>query len=215
MSLTAGSVAWPAMASDVSAISTVRRCDVAALRRAAGRAGLDRGRVVDVVPEAPSTNARRSPRRADDPDADGSGADRGAPDRRPWPARPHLDGTAAVRADACRRWSGRRRRRRSWPWIPLLAGLAVAATVRQRGDVEAALKWPNDVVVDDRKLAGLLVERVEAGAGPAAVIGIGLNVSLRADELRLPTPRRWLIEGRRPPTARVLARSSCAPSTAC
>lgn len=70
-----------------------------------------------------------------------------------------------------------------WTWIPLLAGLAVAAAVQTMSGVGAGLKWPNDVVVDDRKLAGLLVERVETPFGAAALVGIGLNVSSRADEL--------------------------------
>lgn len=71
-----------------------------------------------------------------------------------------------------------------WPWIPLLTSLAVAAAVRREAQVDARLKWPNDVMVEDRKLAGVLVELVEvAGRPPAAVIGIGLNVSLRRSEL--------------------------------
>lgn len=73
-----------------------------------------------------------------------------------------------------------------WAWIPLLSGLAVAAALRQVADVPAVLKWPNDVMVEDRKLAGLLVERVEGATGAAAVIGIGLNVSTTRAEL--PTP---------------------------
>ena len=68
-----------------------------------------------------------------------------------------------------------------WVWLPLLVGLAVAATVEECG-VEAGLKWPNDVEVDGRKIAGILLERVDTPDGPAAVAGIGLNVSLRADE---------------------------------
>lgn len=83
-----------------------------------------------------------------------------------------------------------------WPWIPLLAGLAVVAAVRTHAEIPAALKWPNDVVVDDRKLAGLLVERIDAvGSTPAAVIGIGLNVSLRADELPAPAATSLAIAG--------------------
>jgi BirA family transcriptional regulator, biotin operon repressor / biotin---[acetyl-CoA-carboxylase] ligase len=77
-----------------------------------------------------------------------------------------------------------------WPWIPLLSGLAVAAAIRQVAEVAAALKWPNDVMVEDRKLAGLLVERLDGGDGggrAAAVIGIGLNVSTTREEL--PTPQ--------------------------
>ncbi len=77
-----------------------------------------------------------------------------------------------------------------WPWIPLLSGLAVAAAVRQVAEVPAMLKWPNDIIVEDRKLGGLLVERIDGGdvAGrAAAVIGIGLNVTTTRDEL--PTPQ--------------------------
>jgi BirA family biotin operon repressor/biotin-[acetyl-CoA-carboxylase] ligase len=76
-----------------------------------------------------------------------------------------------------------------WPWIPLLSGLAVGAAVRQVAGVEVELKWPNDVIVHDRKLAGLLVERLDAvddEGRAAAVIGIGINVTTTREEL--PTP---------------------------
>jgi BirA family biotin operon repressor/biotin-[acetyl-CoA-carboxylase] ligase len=52
------------------------------------------------------------------------------------------------------------------------------------------VKWPNDVLLgtgpDERKVAGTLVERVETDAGPAAVVGVGLNVSMTAEELPVP-----------------------------
>ncbi len=82
-----------------------------------------------------------------------------------------------------------------WPWIPLLAGLAVGAALQQVAKVPTVLKWPNDVMVEDRKLAGLLVERVEAPAGAAAVIGIGLNVSTTRAELPAPNATSLLLEG--------------------
>ena len=72
-----------------------------------------------------------------------------------------------------------------WGWLPLLTGLAVVDALRSTARLGAYLKWPNDVLVSDRKLAGILVERVD-NAAPAAVIGLGLNVSLRADELPVP-----------------------------
>lgn len=68
-----------------------------------------------------------------------------------------------------------------WPWLGLLAPLAVADAVRSV-EVEASVKWPNDVLVEDRKLAGILLERIDTPDGPAAVVGIGLNVSLRKEE---------------------------------
>lgn len=61
-----------------------------------------------------------------------------------------------------------------WSLLPLFAGVAVAEAVRARTSVEAVLKWPNDVLVDERKLAGILVE---AEPPAFAVVGVGLNVS--------------------------------------
>jgi len=68
-------------------------------------------------------------------------------------------------------------------------------TVRDLG-VEAELKWPNDVLVEDRrKLCGILVERVETPQGPAAVVGVGLNVSLTAQDLPVETATSLFLEG--------------------
>ena len=67
--------------------------------------------------------------------------------------------------------------RRPLDLLPLAAGLAVARAVGPR----AAIKWPNDVLVDDRKIAGILAEgRPQEGW---AVIGIGLNVAVRLEDL--------------------------------
>jgi BirA family transcriptional regulator, biotin operon repressor / biotin---[acetyl-CoA-carboxylase] ligase len=64
-------------------------------------------------------------------------------------------------------------------WLPLLAGVALAEAVRGITGLDASLKWPNDLLVDRRKCGGILAELVPAGV----VVGIGLNVTLRADEL--------------------------------
>ena len=74
-----------------------------------------------------------------------------------------------------------------WTWLPLLAGLAVSEGVRQVAQLEAALKWPNDVLLDGRKFCGILAERVETASGPACVIGMGINVWLTEAELPVPT----------------------------
>jgi BirA family biotin operon repressor/biotin-[acetyl-CoA-carboxylase] ligase len=67
--------------------------------------------------------------------------------------------------------------------LSLVAGIAVAEALHAAGRPEVALKWPNDLVVDDgtrlRKLGGLLVEGGGEHGGPAsAVIGIGINVAM-------------------------------------
>jgi BirA family biotin operon repressor/biotin-[acetyl-CoA-carboxylase] ligase len=80
-----------------------------------------------------------------------------------------------------------------WVWLPLLVGLAVAATVEECG-IQAGLKWPNDVEVDGRKIAGILLERLDTSDGPAAVVGVGVNVSMRADELPVDTATSLLLE---------------------
>jgi BirA family biotin operon repressor/biotin-[acetyl-CoA-carboxylase] ligase len=58
--------------------------------------------------------------------------------------------------------------------VPLLAGLAVCdAAAELSGNADVSLKWPNDVLHDGKKLAGLLCERVRK----ADLIGVGVNVN--------------------------------------
>ena len=57
--------------------------------------------------------------------------------------------------------------------VTLAAAVAATDAVRAVGGVRAQVKWPNDVVVDDRKLAGILAEADGAGA---VVVGMGVNV---------------------------------------
>ncbi len=74
-----------------------------------------------------------------------------------------------------------------WTWLPLLAGLAVTEAVRRAAGLDAVLKWPNDVLLGERKLCGILAERVETSTGPACVIGMGINVALTEADLPVPT----------------------------
>jgi len=62
--------------------------------------------------------------------------------------------------------------------LSIVAALAVAGGVQRVTGVEPRFKWPNDVHVDERKLAGILVEAAYIGDTPAfALVGIGLNVN--------------------------------------
>jgi BirA family biotin operon repressor/biotin-[acetyl-CoA-carboxylase] ligase len=81
-----------------------------------------------------------------------------------------------------------------WPWLPLVTGYAVRTALRGAG-ADAWLKWPNDVIVGVGKVAGILLERVETPEGPAAVLGIGVNVSTTRAELPVETATSLALEG--------------------
>jgi BirA family biotin operon repressor/biotin-[acetyl-CoA-carboxylase] ligase len=135
---------------------------------------------VEVVEAAPSTNALVADRaRAGEPEglvvvAEHQTAGRGRLERT-WetPARSSLTFSLLLRPDAPPA---------DWPWLPLLTGYAVHAALADRLPL-VAVKWPNDVMVEERKIAGILAERVETPTGPAVVVGIGINVSQTLDEL--------------------------------
>jgi BirA family biotin operon repressor/biotin-[acetyl-CoA-carboxylase] ligase len=135
---------------------------------------------VEVTGATPSTNAAVAERaRADEDEGlvlvtEHQTAGRGRLDR-VWetPARSSLTFSVLLRPDLPAV---------DWTWLPLLAGYAVQAALADRIP-EISLKWPNDVLVEERKLAGILVERIETPTGPAAVVGIGINVSQTLDEL--------------------------------
>lgn len=115
---------------------------------------------------------------------------------------PPLRGTAALLAE--RQTGGRGRRGRGWTsplaanvylslsrrfstglarlgGLSLAAGVASAEALRALGIHAVRLKWPNDLLVDGRKLGGLLVEGSGEAAGAArAVVGVGVNVRMPA-----------------------------------
>lgn len=74
-------------------------------------------------------------------------------------------------------------------WVPLTTALAVAEAVQTVAATSLALKWPNDLLLDERKVGGILCESSLAiPDNPIVVIGIGLNVNVPGnmfpDELR-------------------------------
>lgn len=63
--------------------------------------------------------------------------------------------------------------------LSLVVGMAAARAIRKACAVEVGIKWPNDLVIDDAKLGGCLVEISGAAEGPCqAIIGIGINLNL-------------------------------------
>ena len=94
--------------------------------------------------------------------------------------------------------------------LSLVGGLAVAETVEQALDLSAQIKWPNDVMVNRRKVAGVLAEARDG----IVVLGIGLNVNQTREQLpgdaRVPPASLRTVDGverdRAPLLADVLAR---------
>ncbi|MEU9345991.1 biotin--[acetyl-CoA-carboxylase] ligase [Streptomyces sp. NPDC048278] len=83
-----------------------------------------------------------------------------------------------------------------WGWLPLLTGVAVATGLARGAGVDTALKWPNDLLVtvghEERKAGGILAER--AGED-GVVVGVGINVTLRAAELPVPQAASLALAG--------------------
>ncbi len=66
--------------------------------------------------------------------------------------------------------------------LSLVVGMAIVESLRELGVSAAMLKWPNDILSDNGKLAGILIEmRAEAGGPCCSVIGIGVNVQMSAE----------------------------------
>lgn len=149
---------------------------------------------VEWLPQTPSTNAYAAQRaREGEPAglvvvADHQSAGRGRLERT-WVTPPGVALTASWLVDP------RPVPTAGWSWLPLLTGLAVLDAVHSLTAVPARLKWPNDVLVDEAKLAGILVELVEAPTGPVAVVGVGLNVSASRAQLPVETATSLAVLG--------------------
>lgn len=68
-------------------------------------------------------------------------------------------------------------------WLPLMAALATAEAIEIVGLADVALKWPNDLLINERKVGGILCESGGTSKGAAfQVIGIGINVNGTPDD---------------------------------
>ncbi|MFD7875400.1 biotin--[acetyl-CoA-carboxylase] ligase [Streptomyces sp. NPDC059766] len=166
-----------------------------ALRRALVRPG-SLWTELEVVPSTGSTNSDLVTRAVDAKVAEGAvlvaeeqSAGRGRLDRH-WSAPPRsgLFFSVLLRPDdvPVARWG----------WLPLLTGVSVATGLARAAGVDTALKWPNDLLVtlggEERKAGGILAER--AGED-GVVIGVGVNVTLRENELPVPGAGSLLLAG--------------------
>ncbi|MFD9001630.1 biotin--[acetyl-CoA-carboxylase] ligase [Streptomyces sp. NPDC059582] len=182
-----------------------------ALRRALVRGG-SLWTEVEVVSNTGSTNSDLVARAVDGKLAEGAvlvaeeqSAGRGRLDRR-WtaPARSGLFFSVLLRPDDVPL--------ARWGWLPLLTGVAVATGLARAAGVDTALKWPNDLLVtvgdEERKAGGILAERA---GDDGVVIGIGINVTLGAQELPVPQAGSLALAGAlttdRDPLLRAVLRS--------
>ena len=94
---------------------------------------------------------------------------------------------------------------RTAPELSLVAALAVAEAVDQSAGMRTQIKWPNDVLLSGRKLAGVLAEM----RGETVVLGIGINVNQTAEQLdpgvRVPPASLRTATGREHDRAQLLA----------
>ncbi len=137
-------------------------------------------RRLDVVTETGSTNADLLDRAAAGEDIDGAvllaeyqSAGRGRHGRQ-WSAPPCTQISFSVGVD------GSSVPRSGWGWLPLAAGVAVVDALDGLAGRPLGLKWPNDVLAGAGKLAGILAE--VAAPTPVIVIGLGLNVTMTAED---------------------------------
>jgi BirA family transcriptional regulator, biotin operon repressor / biotin---[acetyl-CoA-carboxylase] ligase len=65
----------------------------------------------------------------------------------------------------------------AWPLLTLMAAVAVHDALLDSCALKTDIKWPNDILFDDKKLCGILAETVETPPGRAVVVGIGINLT--------------------------------------
>ena len=88
-----------------------------------------------------------------------------------------------------------KRARSDWSFISFLAALAMREVITENfvEDIsdKVSLKWPNDILIGDSKVAGLLAQQI----GDGVIVGIGLNVAMSSDELPVPTATSLALAG--------------------
>ena len=84
-----------------------------------------------------------------------------------------------------------KRARSDWSFISFLAAIAAQEVISKDIVEKVSLKWPNDILIGDKKVAGLLAQQI----GDGVIVGIGLNVAMGAEELPVPTATSLALAG--------------------
>lgn len=181
-------------ATPVPAQSTRLNWPTTALQQAL--AGLGHDVAVDVVPTIDSTNSElmRRARAGDERPcllvAEHQSAGRGRLGRQWLSGSDAPEGGAAGAMPSALTFSfGTALAPVSWSGLSLAVGVAVARALHPRLE----LKWPNDIWLDGRKMAGILIETASSATPRYAVVGIGINIAPRAASALVPSPA-WLQE---------------------
>ncbi len=64
-----------------------------------------------------------------------------------------------------------------WTLVPLMAAVSVHDTLQRVCELKVDIKWPNDIMVDEKKVCGILAETVDTPQGKALIVGIGINLN--------------------------------------
>jgi len=84
-----------------------------------------------------------------------------------------------------------KREKNEWGFITQLAALTMHENIAPDLPVECSVKWPNDILIGEKKVAGLLAQATEGGV----IVGIGLNVEMGIEELPVTTATSLKISG--------------------
>lgn len=84
-------------------------------------------------------------------------------------------------------------------WLTSLAALSVRDALMQDFSLVPSIKWPNDVLLGNRKVCGILAQLVlEPEGNISVIVGVGLNLNMTAEQLPVPTSTSTLVESGQP-----------------
>ena len=93
-----------------------------------------------------------------------------------------------------------------WPLLTFVAALATGDALLEASEVKTDIKWPNDLLANERKICGILAEGIETPTGRVVVVGIGINLTNEAFPSELANVATSVAqEGRRPEREAILA----------